>query len=306
MSNTHLSPLELEIHDPRLLDVADLLDLDAAIEQIATGFEFVEGPVWHGRDQHLTFSDIVGNTMYRWQKDTGATVFRQPSNMANGNTYDRDGRLLTCEHATSRVVRSTGDDQTEVLAAHYDGRELNSPNDIVVRRDGMIYFTDPTSGRSPRWGVPREPDLPFRGVYRLDPHTKELTLLIDDFSKPNGLCFDLEEQRLFVNDTDRKHIRVFDVQADGTLANGQLWAELQGDGDGVADGMKIDRTGTLFCCGPGGIHVFAPDATCLGVLHIPERTANFAWGDADLQSLYIAASTSVYRLRLTQPGLPVF
>jgi gluconolactonase len=244
--------------------------------------------------------------MYRWQEGGGASIFRQPSNMANGNTYDRNGRLLTCEHATSRVVRATIDDQTEVLASHYRGRELNSPNDIVVKRDGMIYFPDPTSGRSERWGVPREPDLPFRGVYRLNPQTKELTLLVDDFSKPNGLCFDLGEQRLFVNDTDRKHIRVFDVQGDGTLANGQLWAELQGEGAGVADGMKIDQTGMLFCCGPGGIHVFAPDATCLGVLLMPERTANVAWGDDDLRSLYITASTSVYRLRVAQPGSSTF
>jgi gluconolactonase len=292
--------------DVRHGDLWNVLDRDAQLEQIATGFEFVEGPVWHPRDQHLTFSDIVGNTMYRWQEGPGVSIFRQPSNMANGNTYDRDGRLLTCEHATSRVTRTSLDGQPEVLASHYDGRELNSPNDIVVKRDGMIYFTDPTSGRSARWGVPREPDLPFRGVYRLHPQTKDLILLIDDFSKPNGLCFDLEERRLFVNDTDRKHIRVFDVQADGTLANGQLWAELQGDGAGVADGMKIDQAGTLFCCGPGGIHVFAPDATCLGVLHMPEHTANFAWGDRGLQSLYITASTSVYRLRLTHPGLPVF
>jgi gluconolactonase len=244
--------------------------------------------------------------MYRWGEGAGVLTFRRPSNMANGNTYDRDGRLLTCEHATSRVVRATSGDQIEVLASHYNGRELNSPNDIVVRRDGTIYFTDPTSGRSARWGVPREPDLLFRGVYRLDPQTTELTLLIDDFSKPNGLCFDLGEQRLFVNDTDRKHIRVFDVQADGTLANGALWAELHGEGPGVADGLKIDQRGTLFCCGPGGIHVFAPDATCLGVLRMPEHTANFAWGDHDLRNLYITASTSVYRLRLTHPGLPVF
>jgi gluconolactonase len=290
--------------DVRHDDLWNVLPPDAELEQMATGFEFVEGPVWHGRRQDLIFSDIVGNTMYRWQEGAHVMTFRQPSNMANGNTYGRDGRLLTCEHATSRVVRVTVDDQIEVLASHYNGRELNSPNDIVVKRDGTIYFTDPTSGRSPRWGVPRDPDLPFRGVYRLDPQTKALTLLVDDFAKPNGLCFDLDEQRLFVNDTDRKHIRVFDVQAEGMLANGQLWAELQGESSGVADGMKIDQRGTLFCCGPGGIHVFAPDATCLGVLRMPEHTANFAWGDADLRSLYITASTSVYRLRLTHSGLP--
>lgn len=292
--------------DVRHPDLWQILDRDTQLEHVATGFEFVEGPTWHPHHQDLIFSDIVGNTMYRWQPSMGVTLFRQPSNMANGNAYDRTGQLLTCEHATSRVTRTGLDGRIEVLAGYYDGRELNSPNDIVVQRDGTIYFTDPTSGRSPRWGVPREPELPYKGVYKLDPQPNDLTLLVDDFSKPNGLCFDRDEQQLFVNDTDRAHIRVFDVQAGGTLTNGQVWAELHGDGAGVADGMKLDQAGMLFCCGPGGIHVFAPDATCLGVLQMPEHTANFTWGDDDLCSLYITASTSLYRLRVKHPGFAAF
>lgn len=283
-----------------------LIAADAPLEQVATGFRFVEGPVWHSGKQDLIFSDIVGNTLYRWQAGTGVSLFRQPSNMANGNTYDRDARLLTCEHATSRVTRTNDDGQVEVLAAHYDGKELNSPNDIVVHGSGAIYFTDPLSGRSAAYGVERPGELGFQGVYRLHPHTKELTLLVDDFVLPNGLCFSLDAQRLFVNDTRRNHIRVFDVQADGTLANGQVWVDVVGNGDGAPDGMKIDRVGNVWCTGPGGVHVFAPDATCLGVLRVPERVANFAWGDGDLRSLFITATTSVYRVRLEHPGFAAF
>jgi len=186
----------------------------------------------------------------------------------------------------------------EVLATHYQSQQLNSPNDIVVKSDGMIYFTDPTSGRSAGYDVPREPELSFCGVYRLDPDSKELTLLIDDFAKPNGLCFARDERQLFVNDTVRQHIMVFDVLAGGTVGNGRLWANLEGEKPGVADGMKVDSAGHLFSCGPGGIHVFTPDAVCLGGVEIPEHTANFVWGDDDLCSLYVTASTSLYRLSL--------
>jgi len=220
-----------------------------------------------------------------------------------------------------------------VLASHYHGQELNSPNDIIVKSDGGIYFTDPNSGRGPYYGVPRGQELPFQGVYRLDPEDKSLTLLVDDFSKPNGLCFSLDEKRLFVNDTNRQHIRAFDVQADGTLTNGRVWAKTIGEGVGVPDGMKIDQEGNLYCCGPGGIHVFAAasshdvaaasshdvaaasshdvaaaslTANCLGVIRMPEHTANFAWGGDDLCSLFITASTTLYRLQTKVPGLKTF
>lgn len=275
---------------------------DAELVQIVSGFEFLEGPVWHPDEKHLTFSDIVGDTMYRWSAVDGISVFRKPSHMANGNSYDRQGRLLTCEHATSRVTRTQPDGKLEVLATHFQGKELNSPNDIVVKRDGSIYFTDPTSGRSEIYGVLREQELPFQGVYRLQPEDKKLTLLVDDFSKPNGLCFSLNESRLFINDSDRNHIRVFDVQPDGALSNGQLWAETLGEGVGVPDGMKIDRAENLYCCGPGGIHVFDKHAKSLGVIRMPEQTANFTWGDNDLCSLYITASSTLYRLRVNVPG----
>ena len=214
----------------------------------------------------------------RWSADTGVVEFRNPSNKSNGLTWDREGRLLACEHATSRVTRTEPDGRITVLASHYEGKELNSPNDIVVKRDGAIYFSDPTYGRIEFYGVPRPTELDFRGVYRLDPGTKALTLLVDDFKQPNGLCFSRDEKHLFVNDTERGHIRMFEVQPDGTLDRGRVWAETSGEGPGAPDGMKIDSAGNVYCCGPGGIHVFDPKGTCLGVIRMPEGGREFRLG----------------------------
>ncbi len=292
--------MSIEVRDSRLSQV---VDIHAAIEQIATGFRFTEGPIWHPYEKHLTFSDIIGNAMHRWDAVNGLRDFRRPSQMANGNTYDGQGRILTCEHATSRVVRSDVDGGNyEVLASHYAGSELNSPNDIVVKSDGTVYFTDPPYGRGDSYGVGREPQLDFQGVYRLQPENGNLDLLVDDFVGPNGLCFSLDEKQLFINDTPQGHIRVFDVQANGLLANGRLWAAVEGEGSGVPDGMKVDQAGHLFSCGPGGVHIFDAAANCLGVIRPPEGCANFAWGDEDLCSLYMTASTSVYRVRLNVAG----
>ncbi len=291
-----------ETHDDRF---RRLVDIDEDLKTISTGFRFLEGPVWHPYAHHLIFSDILGNCLYQWSRDKGVGIFRAHSYMANGNTLDREGRLLTCEHATSRVTRTEGDGSVRVMASHYGGRELNSPNDIVVGSDGGIYFTDPNSGREPRVGVPREKELPFQGVFRIN-RDGTLILLADDFSKPNGLCFSADETQLFVNDTDRQHIRVFDVKEDGTLANGRVWADLLVDLPGVADGMKIDAEGNLYCSGPGGIHVFDPDARLLGRILLPEFAANFTWGDPDLCTLYLAGTTTLYRLRVKIPGRPLF
>ena len=207
-----------------------------------------------------------------------------------------------CEHATSKVTRTEADGTSTVIASHYDGKELNSPNDIVVKSDGGIYFSDPTYGRNEYYGNPRPLPCDFRGVYRAEPGGGELTLLAADFGQPNGLCFSRDETRLFINDTDRQHIRVFDVRPDGTLANSRIWAETKGDGAGAPDGMKIDSAGNVYCCGPGGIHVFSPEAACLGVIRMPEYTANFCFGDDDLRSLYVTAATSLYRLRVKTSG----
>jgi gluconolactonase len=296
-------PLRLDVRDPRLTNV---FEAGAHLEVVANGFKFTEGPIWHPYDHHLRFSDIIGNSIYQWSAAHGLRDIRSNSHLANGNTYDRTGRMLTCHHGTSRVTRTEPDSTITIIASHYDGKQLNSPNDIVVKRDGAVYFTDPIFGRGETYGIPRERELPFAGVYRVGPQTFDLRLLVDDFANPNGLCFSLDEAQLFVNDTPRGHIRVFDVLPDGGLTNGRVWAVLTGKGKGRPDGMKFDSNETLFCVGPGGVHVFAPNATCLGVLLIPEHTANFAWGDPDLRSLYITASTSVYRVRVNVPGLALF
>jgi gluconolactonase len=193
-----------------------------------------------------------------------------------------------------------------VLATHYEGKELNSPNDIVVAPGGAIYFTDPTYGRTEYYGVPRPQHLSFQGVYRMDADGGELTLLASDFAQPNGLCFSLDGSRLFVNDTERGHIRVFNLTPAGDLTGGAVWAETKGEGAGAPDGMKIDSCGNVYCCGPGGIHLFNPSGDALGVIPTPETCANFTFGDDDLRSLYITASSSLYRQRVRVPGLRLF
>jgi gluconolactonase len=280
--------------------------VSAAFEQLGTGFLFTEGPLWHPQGKFLLFSDMPGDHLRRWSAPDGVTTFRKPCNMSNGLAYDRQGRLVACEHATSQVTRTEPDGRIVPLATHYGGKQLNSPNDIVCRSDGGIYFSDPPYGRAKFYGVERSQELPFQGVYRVGPDPASAILLMDDFDRPNGLCFSLDESRLFVNDTARKHIRVFDVAGDGTLRNGRLWAETKGEAPGAPDGMKLDSAGNVYCCGPGGIHVFDPAAHLIEVLAVPEYTANFAWGDDDYRSLFITASTSLYRVRRTVPGLPAF
>jgi gluconolactonase len=297
--------MSVEIRHPRFRDVVG----DTVVfEKIATGFLFTEGPLWHPGGQYLLFSDMPGDHLRRWRASDGVTTFRQPCNQSNGLAWDREGRLIACEHASSSVTRTEADGRITTLASHWQGRELNSPNDVVVDGSGAIYFTDPTYGRSEFYGRPRPTDLDFKGLYRVLPDldgggaSSGLTLLADDFGQPNGLCFSLDDRRLFVNDTERAHIRVFDIDPDGRASGGHVWAETVGEGAGAPDGMKLDSEGNVYCCGPGGIHVFSPDAGCLGVIQVPEYTANFAWGDTDACSLYITASTSLYRIRTRVPG----
>lgn len=291
-----------EARDPRMREI---VDDEARLDLIADGFRFLEGPVWHPINRYLIFSDIVADRMHRWSSGQNLAIFRAPSGMANGNTYDRLGRLLTCEHATSRVSRTGLDGVVTVLADHFGDFELNSPNDIVVRSDGSIYFTDPTFGRTQDFGVLRKPELLFQGVYRIDP-AGELSVLKDDFVQPNGLCFSRDEKLLFVNDSNRSHIRVLPVLPTGRVGSGSVWASVEGDGDGLVDGLKLDAAGNVYCCGPGGIHIFDPDGTALGVIRIPQVTANFTWGEEDMKTIFICASTSLYRLRTNVPGSRLF
>jgi gluconolactonase len=292
-----------EIRDPSFSRV---IGENVRVEQIATGFAFTEGPVWHPHRKDLIFSDMPGDHMRRWSAEGGIATFRKPANMANGNTYDRQGRLLTCEHATSRVSRTETDGSITILATHYHGKELNSPNDIVVASDGRIFFTDPTYGRMPYYGVERKPQLDFRGVYGMAPDGSDLTMIADDFSQLNGLCLSRNERQLFVNDTERGHIRVFSRTGSGGWTGGEVWATVTGKGDGAPDGMKIDSAGNLYCCGPGGLHVFDAEAHCLGVVILPEGLANFTWGGDDYRSLFLTASTSLYHLQTLTPGVPLF
>ena len=296
--------MTLDIRDDRFVD---FIGSDLALEQVATDFLFLEGPIWHPTEKHLTFSDIPGNQMYRLSADGKVTSFRNPSHMGNGNTYDAQGRMLTCQHATSSVTRTEADGSLTTLATHYDGKELNSPNDIVVRKDGLIYFTDPTYGRMDYFGVERDTEMGAQGVYCVTPDGPSITRLADDFAQPNGLCFSLDHSVLYVNDTEHKHIRKFDIAPDGTATGGAVWVEVtQGEGEGHPDGMKIDSLGNVYCTGPGGVHVIAPDGVTLGVIQMTEFTANFAWGGPDLKDLYFTSSTSLYRTKVRTPGLALF
>jgi gluconolactonase len=280
------------------------LAADARIERVATGFVFTEGALWHSEASYLLFSDIIGNQLHRWAAGDGVAGFRKPSQMANGNTWDLQGRLLTCEHASSRVTRTEHDGSITVLASHFEGRELNSPNDIVTKSDGAIYFTDPIFGRREPHGVARTPELDHRSVYRIDPAGGSLMRLSPRLEQPNGLCFSLDESLMYVNDSPRKQIHVFPVLADGTLGEGRLFAHLPGDEPGVPDGMKVDLQGHVYCCGPGGIHVLTPGGRRIARIRFPEKACNFAFGDADHCTLYVTACTSVYRIRVNIPGRP--
>jgi sugar lactone lactonase YvrE len=284
-------------------ELFDLVSPDAELEPIASGFVFTEGPVWNADGAFLLFVDIPGNTIYRWQ-DAETTVFRRPSNFANGLTYDAHQRLVTCEHTTSRVTRTEHDGTITTIASHFEGRELNSPNDVVVGSDGAVYFTDPMSGRTARMGTEREPELPFLGVYRV-PVDGEAELLVDDFPFPNGLCFSPDESLLYVNDSAALHIRVFDVQPDGSVTNGRVFLE-QPFSDtyptGKPDGMKVDEYGNLYATGPGGVWVVEPGGAVLGIIETPEMAGNLNWGGEDWSALYITARSSVYRLQTSVRG----
>ncbi len=266
-------------------------------EILATGFQFTEGPVWQP-GAGLRFSDIPAGIIYRWTPGRGVEVYREPSGHSNGLTLDREGRLLACEHGNRRVSREEADGCVVTLADRYGDRRLNSPNDIVVRSDGAIYFTDPPYGLDPA-----PPEQPCNGVYMIRPDG-ELVLVADDFDRPNGLAFSPDEGILYIDDSRRRHVRALDVQADGTLTNSRILCDMDHPQPGSPDGMKVDREGNLYVAGATGVWVFESDGTHLGVLVTPERPANLAWGDDDQRSLYVTARTSVCRFRVAVPGNP--
>jgi len=279
-----------------------LVDPAAGLTNLAGGFMFTEGPVWDRSKQCLYFSDIPANTIYCYSQASGISVLRKPSNNANGNTIDHDGRLLTCEHHSRRVTRE-GVNGVEAIATHYQGKRLNSPNDIIVASDGSIIFTDPHYGLMEGLGGPAAQELPFRGVYRLALGATEPTLLVDDFTAPNGLALSLDERILYVDDTIGMHLRAFEVRSDWTLTNSRVLFDFPRDvAEGVPDGLKLDAQGNIYCTGPHGVWVISPAGAALGCIHMPEVTANLNWGGEDGYTLFLTASTSVYSLRTLARG----
>ena len=263
----------------------------------------------------MLFTDIFGDRIVRYRQVPGGpeiTTFRFPSGVptdsyqpggvqgSNGMTLDLEGRLIVCEQGRRRVSRIGPDGYQVTLVDRYHGQRLNSPNDVVVRRsDGSIYFTDPPYGVL---AAGEAPELPFSGVYRLDAGGG-LTLLVDDFDRPNGLAFSPDEALLYIDDTARGHIRVFEVKPDGALANGRLFSELVGAEPGAPDGLKVDAEGNVYCTGPGGIWVISSEGKQLGRLLTPEVAANFTWGDADAKTLFITATHGLYRVRVGIAGI---
>jgi len=276
--------------------IPDLIESKAP-EKVAGGFKFTEGPVWLPQG-HLLFSDIPASRIYKWTRPGQAQVYREPSGNSNGLTLDGQNRLLICEHGNRRVARIEPNGQTTVLADRWQGKRLNSPNDIVVRSDGMIFFTDPPYGVQDA-----QREIPFQGVYCIAPDG-EVRLLVDDFSRPNGLAFSPDEMTLYVNDTAKRAIRAFDPAPDGSLSNDRLFADLACEEKrGNPDGMKVDRQGHVYCTGPGAVWIFRPDGPLLGRLVLPELAANLAFGDSDARTLFFTARTSLYRVRVKIPGI---
>jgi gluconolactonase len=284
---------------------------DATLDVVAHGLYFGEGPVWDAHEGCLYYVDIIGDAIWKYTPGVGNEVVIRPSNHADGMTLDQERRLVVAGWASRSVWRRERDGSLVTLASHYQGKKLNTPNDIVVKSDGAIYFTDPSGALFNLGQASPEDDLQryldFHGVFRIGPDGGDLSLAVEDFPYPNGLCFSPDESLLYVNDTWQANIRVFDVQPDGSVTNGRLFYELVGEEPGVADGMKVDAEGNVYVTGPGGIHVTDPEGRLLGRLRVPAHATNLAWGDDDWQTLYITTHSPgmVYRVRLKVPGVPV-
>ncbi|MCW8088189.1 SMP-30/gluconolactonase/LRE family protein [Sabulicella glaciei] len=283
----------------------------AAVERLATGFRWSEGPAWFGDQRCLIWSDIPNNRLMRWHEPTGLVdVFREPSNNSNGNTRDRQGRLITCEHLTRRVTRTEPDGRITVIADRFDGKPLNSPNDVVVRSDGSIWFTDPPFGVLGFYeGERAEPELPTH-IYRVDPGSGQVTVATAEINRPNGLAFSPDERTLYVVEAAAtpRVIRAFDVAGDGRLTNNRIFFQCR-DGE-TPDGFRVDVDGNLWCgWGMGtpeldGVRVINKDGASIGHIHLPERCANVAFGGRHRNRLFMTASKSLYSLYVNTQGTP--
>jgi len=299
----------------------EIVPPDAKIEKLAGGFLFTEGPIWVPRSQevdgYLLFSDPNNNVIYRWTQDGQLSIFLTKSGYrglnigeysqpgSNGLTLDRQGRLTINQHGNRRVMRMEKNGQLTVLADHYEGKRFNSPNDLVYKSDGALYFTDPPFGLPKFFDDPRR-ELPYSGVFRVSPDGQKIDLLTKELSGPNGLAFSPDEKYFYVDNWDEKKKVVlrFEVNPDGTLADREVFFDMtSADGEDALDGMKVDQKGNLYVSGPGGIWILSPQGKHLGTIAGPEHPHNFAWGDDDGRTLYLCAQTGLYRIRLKIPGI---
>ncbi|MGK9262159.1 SMP-30/gluconolactonase/LRE family protein [Sinorhizobium meliloti] len=296
-----------EIHDPRF---RQMIVTSAGLDELHSGCRWAEGPVWFNDANQLLWSDIPNQRILRWTPEGGVSVYREPSNFNNGHTRDRQGRLISCEHGTRRVTRTEVDGSITVLADRFEGRRLNSPNDVVVKSDGTIWFTDPTYGiMSDYEGYRADPEQPTRNVYRLDPETGELSAVVTDFIQPNGLAFSPDEKTLYVADSsashdDRlpRHIRAFDVTNGGRLVNGRVFCVID---KGIPDGIRTDANGNVWSSAGDGVHCFDPAGKLIGKILVPQTVANLTFGGPRRNRLFIAATRSLYSLYVAVTGSQV-
>lgn len=288
---------EYERLDDRFGDVKG----DRWLEQLYTGGRWLEGPAYFAAGRYVVCSDIPNDRILRYDETTGAVgVFRKPAGFSNGHTVDRQGRLVSCEHGKRRVTRTEPDGSITVLADRYEGKRFNSPNDVVERYDGSIWFTDPAYGIDSDYeGHASESEIGACHVFRIDPSSGAIEIVADDFDRPNGLAFSLDEQQLYIADSARDHLRRFDVKDDGTLSGGEVLADCTA---GTFDGVRLDHKGRLWAAARDGLHCIDPDGTLLGKLLVPETVANLTFGGAQGNQLYITATTSLYTVRTSVTG----
>ena len=294
---TETIPTELEVLDERFAACRG----DCRVERFDLGCRWAEGPVYVPAGRYLLVSDIPNDRILRWDETTGAVgVFRHPSRYSNGHTLDAVGRLVTCEHGERRVTRTEHDGSITVLADQHRGRRLNSPNDVIVHSDGSIWFTDPAYGIDSDYeGHRADSETGGCHVYRIDADSGDCEVVADDFVRPNGLAFSLDEGQLYIADTSANHIRVFDVNDGRTLSGGQVLARCTA---GVFDGVRLDDTGRIWAAAGDGVHCFDPDGTLIGKLRLPEVASNLVFGGLRRNHLFVTATSSVYSLRLNVNG----